>query len=186
MLPCICRVQKRLIGEGCDHSEENCLVISSKANAFKTTAAIKTLTKEEALEVLAQADKEGLVHSTNNVREGVDYICNCCTCSCGVLRGLTVYGSPKAVGRSHFYAAVEEDLCAGCGLCVDRCPVNAIEVDDICSVEKNRCIGCGLCVTTCPEEALRLQRKEGAEIETPPLDEEEWREQRIASRAQER
>ena len=183
VLDCICRVQKRLIGEGCHHSVENCLVLSTRANAFKNVDAIRTLTKEETLAVLEQADKEGLVHSTSNIQKGVTYICNCCTCSCGVLRGIAEYGHLNAIASSDFVAAVDGDLCTECGLCVDRCQFNAISLEDgIAKVDKKYCIGCGLCVTHCPTEALLLVEKPEADTAPPPETEEEWRELRSRSR----
>jgi ferredoxin len=185
VLPCICRVQRRLIGQGCSHTEENCIVFHSRPGAFDRTEAIRTLTKEEALEILADADREGLVHSTGNAQKGLTYICNCCTCSCGILRGMAEYGYLNAVGRSDFYAAVDETLCTGCSTCVDRCQFKALEVqegDGICKVDRQRCYGCGLCVSTCPTEALYLEQKPAAEIETPPLSESKWREERARAR----
>ena len=62
VIPCTCRVQKHLIGQGCEHTVENCLLLSSRPNAFKSRDEIRTITKEEALEILADADEEGLVH----------------------------------------------------------------------------------------------------------------------------
>ncbi|MCK5055894.1 MAG: 4Fe-4S binding protein [Candidatus Aminicenantes bacterium] len=183
VLDCICRVQKKLIGQGCSHSLKNCMAISSRARAFDSSDAIQSLTKEEALKILEQADREGLVHSTRNVQDGVDYICNCCSCSCGVLRGLSDYGSSNAVDRSHFYAVVDEDLCSGCEACLDRCHFKAIKIsDEICSIDKARCFGCGLCVTTCPTEALRMVQKTASDIEPTPVTEEEWQEQRAKGR----
>ena len=126
VLRCICRVQKSLIGEGCHHSIENCLVFSSHPNHFDRTDRIRAITREEALDILKQCHEEGLVHSANNVQEGVDYICNCCSCSCGVLRGITEYGSLNAVARSDFFVQIDESTCTGCGACVDRCQFNAL------------------------------------------------------------
>ncbi len=186
VLDCICRVQRRLVGHGCDHTVENCLVLSHKPNAFKASDTIRTITLEEALAILVQADKEGLIHSTNNVQDGVDYICNCCSCCCGVTRGMTEFGNPDAVDRSHFYAAVDETQCTGCETCLERCMFHALEmVDGTCHVDKSRCFGCGLCVTACPAAALRLERKPDAEIIPPPINESEWRALRSASRNQE-
>ena len=185
VLPCICRVQRRLIGQGCSHTEENCIVFHSKPGAFDRTETIRTITKEEALEILADADEEGLVHSTGNAQEGLTYICNCCTCSCGILRGMAEYGHLNAVGRSDFFAAVDETLCTGCTTCVDRCQFNALEVresDEVCIVERQRCYGCGLCVSTCPTGALYLEHKPADEIESPPLSESTWREERARAR----
>jgi electron transport complex protein RnfB len=183
VLPCICRVQKRLIGRGCEHTEENCLVFSSRSNAFESTDAIRAITGEEARQILVNADKEGLVHSTRNVQKEVTYICNCCTCSCGILRGMAQYGQMNAVGRSDFFAVVDETLCSGCAACTDRCRFNALEVrEGMCRIERSRCYGCGLCVSVCPTEALGLKAKPADEIESPPVSESRWREERSRAR----
>lgn len=181
VLKCICRVQKQLIGQGCGHTIENCLVFSSHPRQFDRTEAIRAVTKQEALEILEQAEKEGLIHSTNNVQEGVDYICNCCSCCCGVLGGIIEYGSPNAVAGSDFYTTIDKTLCSGCGVCIDRCHFNALTIEnDICEINIDKCLGCGVCVSICPTEALQLVKK--IESESPPFSEAEWREQRTEAR----
>lgn len=183
VLPCICRVQKKLIGEGCDHPVENCLVFSPKVGAFDRTNDIRTLTKAEALTILDESNQAGLVHSTNNAQQDVNYICNCCTCSCGVLRGIAEHGVKNSVASSDFYAEVDEDLCNGCEVCIDRCQFNALSMnDDICKVDTTFCYGCGLCVTTCASEAIHLIHKEKDQIAIPPETEEKWREIRAQNR----
>ena len=181
VLPCICRVQKNLIGEGCDHPVENCIVFSTKMGAFDRTNDIRTLTKDEALKILADSAEAGLVHSTNNAQQDVNYICNCCICSCGVLRGIAEQGIKHSVASSDFYAEVDEDLCTGCEACIERCQFHALKMEDeVCKVDLNFCYGCGLCVTECPVEAIRLIQKE--EPIAPPITEEKWREIRAANR----
>ena len=177
VLDCICRVQQNLIGKGCDHPVENCLVFSSRPGAFDRTEDIKAISKKEALEILAEADREGLVHATANTQTEVNYICNCCTCSCGVLRGMVEYGNTDIIARSDFYAAVDEELCTACEDCLERCQFNALKMaHDTCTVNTALCVGCGLCVTACPAEALSLALKPEAEFTPPPSSEEEWRE----------
>jgi ferredoxin len=57
-------------------------------------------------------------------------------------------------------AALDPELCTGCGTCQDRCQMDALTMADALAVlDSDRCIGCGLCVTTCPSGALSLQRK---------------------------
>lgn len=183
VLKCICRVQKSLIGEGCQHTIENCLAFSHKPNAFTLVNSIRSISKAEAFQILSQASQEGLVHSTQNTQEGVDYICNCCSCCCGLLRGIIEYGSLNAVGRSDFYASVEESLCNGCSVCIEHCQFHALEIiSDICQVNRERCFGCGLCVASCPTEALQLVPKSIAETDPPPKSESEWREKRKKAR----
>ena len=176
VLDCICRVQKRLIGQGCEHSVRNCLVFSPKPNAFVRSEEIETLTREEALKVLADADREGLVHSVNNAQSEVYYVCNCCTCSCGVLRGMVEYGSENSIARSDFFALVEEDKCTGCESCIERCHFNAMTmVDGICQVDQVACYGCGLCISACETEALSLIQKSPEERTIPPTNDAAWR-----------
>ena len=183
VLDCICRVQKKLIGQGCEHTVQNCLVFSPKPGAFDRTDDIKTLTRDEALEVLEEADREGLVHSINNAQTEVYYVCNCCTCSCGVLRGMVEYGSENSIARSDFYAVVDEEQCTGCEACIERCQFNAMTmVDGICEVDRVSCYGCGLCISSCSVEALSLVQKSPEEITTPPVDDEAWRSERALSR----
>jgi heterodisulfide reductase subunit A len=61
-------------------------------------------------------------------------------------------------------ATVDEELCAGCGLCVSLCPYGARQMDEearIARVVEVLCRGCGLCVTICPNGASQ-QRTFGA------------------------
>ena len=183
VLNCICRVQKRLIGEGCDHTVENCLVFSPKPGAFDRNEDIKALTRDQALDILTEANREGLVHSVNNAQTEVYYVCNCCTCSCGVLRGMVEYGSENSIARSDFYATVSEDECTGCEACIERCQFNAMTmVDGICVVDKVKCYGCGLCISACGSEALMLVQKSQEELTPPPLDDDAWRKKRAKAR----
>ncbi len=47
-----------------------------------------------------------------------------------------------------------EDRCNLCGLCVELCPVDAIEIEeDILHYDRSKCIGCGDCIFVCPQEA---------------------------------
>jgi len=51
---------------------------------------------------------------------------------------------------------VRNDLCAGCGVCVDSCPVDAIDMSKgKAEIIQNRCINCGRCLSACPQEAIR-------------------------------
>ena len=183
VLDCICRVQKRLIGQGCSHTVRNCLVFSPRPGAFQKSAEIQSLTREEALEVLAEADREGLVHSINNAQNEVYYVCNCCICSCGVLRGIAEYGSVNSIARSDFYAVVEAERCTGCEVCLDRCAFHALGLaDGYCEVDRESCYGCGLCISACETGALTLVQKSPEELSPPPVDDEAWRRIRAAQR----
>jgi len=52
---------------------------------------------------------------------------------------------------------VNQDLCVGCGVCVDECPVEAItqEQSQKAVINEDECIRCGKCHDVCPQEAVR-------------------------------
>jgi len=182
---CICRVQRSLIGHGCDHPVENCLVFSHRENALDGAEeeGVRPISREEALQILKEARDSGLVHTVNNVQGRHWYICNCCTCCCGILRGVSEFGILNAVARSTFCSHVDDALCTGCGECVERCPFDALAlVDDVCQVDAMRCMGCGQCVLVCPTEALRLEPRPQEEVSAPPRDQIEWMMQRAKAR----
>jgi NAD-dependent dihydropyrimidine dehydrogenase PreA subunit len=50
---------------------------------------------------------------------------------------------------------VDQDLCAGCGVCVDACSVGAIQlVDYWAAIDEALCTHCEACVDACPNGAL--------------------------------
>ena len=180
---CICRVQQKLIGKGCDRPIENCLVFARVEGAFDHSEVDRAITKEEALRILHETEEAGLVHSTGNYRDGHNYICNCCTCCCGILRSVAEFGVPTSAVRSDFHAVVEDETCIGCGDCLELCQFGALSMsDDICVVDYSRCVGCGLCATVCPTEALYLERRPEGEVPLPPADIKEWMVQRAEGR----
>jgi len=177
---CLCRTQQRLVGKGCDHTVHNCITFSTAEHAFDHSTVTQAISKEEALCILREAEKEGLVHTTGNYRTGHFFICNCCTCCCGILRGVAEFAIPTAIAHSDFLVQVDQELCTGCELCTERCPFHALTVDRVCAVDENRCLGCGICVSVCPAEALQLVRRPLAS--PPPADMDEWMEQRAQDR----
>ncbi|MBE9523483.1 MAG: hypothetical protein IMY76_00185, partial [Chloroflexi bacterium] len=86
VVDCICRKQKALVGDPCDHPLDVCMIFHQHPGAFDNSSVIRAQTKEESLATLKRAADAGLVHSVSNSQSGDthfhSYICNCCTCSC--------------------------------------------------------------------------------------------------------
>jgi ferredoxin len=180
---CICRVQQQLVGQGCDHPVESCLVFAPVENAFDRSEATRTITKQEAFRVLRETEEAGLIHSAANHRNHPFYICNCCPCCCAIIRGVAEFGIPTAIARSDFHAAVDIAVCSGCGDCLERCQFKALSIpDDICLVDYARCVGCGLCAMACSIEALYLERRATGDVSPPPVDIKAWMVQRAEER----
>jgi electron transport complex protein RnfB len=177
---CICRVQQDALNKRrCDFPVRNCLTFSPVERPPRPN----DITREQAIALLDEAEEVGLVHSVSNVIQDVFYICNCCGCCCGILRGITDWGIEESVARANYYACVDASKCSGCGDCMDRCQVKAIVMkEEVASVNHDRCIGCGLCVSGCPFEAVRLERKSDTGLVHPPDDFSAWEKMRLEHR----
>lgn len=173
---CICKKEKEILGKRCDKPMEVCLAIAPVPDFFVDhPLKARPITKEEAYEVIKMSEEAGLVHLTSNYENGHFYICNCCGCCCGVLKGYNELGLTN-VTNAHYYVTIDAEECVSCGICADeRCQIAAIvEGEDSYEVLTDKCIGCGLCVTTCPTEAIKLVRKAPEDIVKPPADEKSW------------
>lgn len=166
--PCICRRERQIMGEGCRHPLETCLVFGSGAQYYLENGLGRAIDQQEALRILDEAEQSGLVLQPSNSQKVVN-ICSCCGCCCQILKNLKRLPQPAAHVASNYFAHVDGDRCTGCGICVERCQMDAIAVGECAAVLRSRCIGCGLCVPTCPEAAVALVAKPEAERYTPPV-----------------
>jgi electron transport complex protein RnfB len=155
---CYCRHEKRLLDQGCKYPDDVCLQMGPFAEFVKERGFGRQITGEEALQVMKKSADAGLIATSSNTQERIDFICNCCTCCCGILQGVSFHDAPVRTVSSNYEAVVDEDACTGCGVCSDKCQMNAISVDSgIAAIDLNRCIGCGICVYHCPQEVISLK-----------------------------
>ncbi len=100
------------------------------------------------------------------------------------LRGVAEFGRFTGIARSAFWSVVDNESCAGCGDCIERCQFGALSLwDDMCVAEHTRCVGCGQCMTVCPTGALHLERLTQGESFVILADRREWTEQRLRGRS---
>jgi Pyruvate/2-oxoacid:ferredoxin oxidoreductase delta subunit len=185
VLDCICRVQKSLIGDPCEHPVDICMAFNQRPGAFDGNPIIKALTKDEAYATLNRAADAGLVHSVSNSQDGASYICNCCTCSCGILRGIAETGIANVIARSAFVNEVDPDLCACCETCIDYCQFDALSLrpeDPNIQISAVKCVGCGVCVPQCPDSALSLVRRPEEDILPVLPTHDDWLHERAKAR----
>jgi NAD-dependent dihydropyrimidine dehydrogenase PreA subunit len=170
IIECICRKKKSIEGISCKVTDrkETCLAIGSIARMVLRSGTGREITRDEAISIIEQNQKQGLVLQPSNT-EKAEFICSCCGCCCGMLRTHKNLPKPLEFWASNFYAAVDRAACEGCGACVKRCQVGAVSVSQKkqpAVVDRDRCIGCGVCVLACPTQSISLVKKP-AEVRPP-------------------
>ncbi len=161
---CYCRHKMEHLGKACDMPQEVCLTFNNAAKSLSKHGIAKEIDKKEASKIIDRCIKLGLVQIGDNIQKNVSWICNCCGCCCEALLGYKRTGY-KANLESNFLAVNDYEKCSGCGICANKCPVDAItmEVKDgkkVAVVDMDKCIGCGVCKRFCPTKSISLKRKE--------------------------
>jgi len=170
VMDCICRKGKDLLGDPCHQTNgrATCLTFEMAAESMVDGGAARYVTREQVLELLEAADREGLVLQPQNTAAPL-FVCCCCGCCCGVIGSAKQLPEPARHFSTNYRARVDEPRCEACGTCLTRCQMDAVTVEgDFARVRDTHCIGCGLCVTTCPSGAMWLERLE--EERVPPAD----------------
>lgn len=173
---CFCRHEGKLLDEksDCGKPDDVCMQFGLGAQYVIERGMGRKVSKEEARETLKRAEEAGLVHASLNSQE-IDFICNCCSCHCMILKTALSQTQPGRVLSSGFQPSFAVDLCTACGTCVDRCPAGASKLDgDVPEVDLDRCFGCGVCATGCPTGAIVMEEKPG--VQEPPLNRKALRE----------
>jgi NAD-dependent dihydropyrimidine dehydrogenase PreA subunit len=152
---CTCRLTARK----CDRPVEICLQIGKAGEYTIDRGSGREIGKEEALSLLRKAEEAGLIHTTMNRAEDTHFICNCCN-DCCMTFPMLINRKLNLCDPSRFAATIDEELCSGCGDCVERCYFGGMAIDDetnVAVVDAEACMGCGLCQVVCPEGAITLE-----------------------------
>ena len=140
---------------------------------FNNTAAslikhgfARSVEKNECIDLLQVAYGQNLVQFGENVREKVNFICNCCGCCCEAMIAARRFAVLHPVHTTNFIPLVAASDCNGCGKCVAVCPVEAMTQVSAnnpdrpkmkaAKLDEDLCLGCGVCVRSCPEESIHL------------------------------
>jgi ferredoxin len=163
---CFCRQRHRTLGNPCDTDAPllNCFTFGKSARHVAAQGFAQMVTKEQARKIMQEAEDAGLVHKAfhpgSNVSRPETSICNCCKDCCDTIR-LWKEGALPLINSTYYLSVIDTDLCTGCGTCVERCPTEAIGLNEagVAERDENACFGCGICARFCPEDAISL--KEG-------------------------
>ncbi|MCP3874375.1 MAG: 4Fe-4S dicluster domain-containing protein [Desulfobacteraceae bacterium] len=163
---CYCRHKMSHINNACDKPMEICMTFNTTAASLIKYGHAKSVDVIEGLDLLDQAYESDLVQFGENVREQVNFICNCCGCCCEAMIAARRFAIFNPVHTSNFIPQINFNTCTGCGKCVTICPVEAmtlVSANDPEHLKKKKahlnkdiCLGCGLCVRACKEDSLEL------------------------------
>jgi len=157
---CYCRSTKEILGESCGHPLETCFYFGKLAKIKIESGYARQIDYEEAIRILRNCEEQGLIHNVSNCDGDIETLCNCCSCSCAVMRAIH-RGQKNIGGPSRFVVALDEESCTHCGQCLDVCNVDNLEiVDGRLVINFKNCLGCGQCVSHCPEGALYMILRE--------------------------
>ena len=166
---CYCRHKMMHVGRNCDAPMDICMTFNGSAEALTRHGYARAVDVSEGMDLLQQAYDLNLVQFGENVRESVNFICNCCGCCCEAMIAARKFGILNPVHTSNFLPVVEDAKCNGCGKCVTACPVEAMTLvynNDShhpkmkkAKVEEDICLGCGVCARTCSHEGLSLKSR---------------------------
>jgi Pyruvate/2-oxoacid:ferredoxin oxidoreductase delta subunit len=163
---CYCRHEKDLLGEPCKRNapRKNCFLFGKSAKFAIEHDFAELVSKEDALKIMRDSEKYGLVHKVFHVAGDIDReenaVCNCCNCCCGIFELFNRGVLPFFTTTSYISKVIEEN-CINCGTCVEKCPMQALsQGDSIAILDTDRCIGCGVCVEVCPQDpkGIKLER----------------------------
>ena len=175
IVDCICRKKRAMGGKSCEVTDrkETCLGVGHLAQISIENKIGREINREEAIAIIEQNQKEGLILQPSNTKKA-EFICSCCGCCCGMLHTHKNLPKPLNFWATNYFAVVDVNACFGCGTCEDKCQVAAVKVNEkeqIAYVNLDRCLGCGVCVVNCPNDSISLSKKASEQV--PPQNREE-------------
>ena len=166
---CYCRHKMAHLGRACDAPMEICMTFNTTAASLTRHGYARRIDAVECIDLLDQAYGNNLVQFGENVRQEVNFICNCCGCCCEAMITARRFAILNPVHTTNFIPVIDHGNCNGCGKCVNACPVEAmtlVSANDhrhpnrkMALLNEERCLGCGVCVRNCISKSILLKSR---------------------------
>ena len=166
---CYCRHKMEHLGRACKAPMEICMTFNTTAASLTKHGHARRIDSVECMDLLQQAYNHNLVQFGENVREEVNFICNCCGCCCEAMIAARRFTILNPVHTTNFIPVVIGETCNGCGKCMNVCPVEAMSLVTANDPKhpnrkkafliEERCLGCGVCVRSCLNKSIVLKSR---------------------------
>ena len=167
---CYCRHKMEHMDRDCDAPKDICMTFNNTAASLIRHEHARQVDVKECLDLLQVAYEHNLVQFGENVRNQVNFICNCCGCCCEAMIAARRFAILNPVHTTNFLPEIDEEKCNGCGKCVNACPVEAmtlVSANDAnkpkmkkAKVNEDLCLGCGICVRNCAQDSIHLKLRQ--------------------------
>jgi ferredoxin len=160
---CACRHKAAHLGQACEAPMKTCLSFNTAAEMLIRQNIAEATTVRDAMAVLEESKAHGLVQIGDNVQRDVGYLCNCCSCCCGMIQAIRTFDIRNAIVTSNWSMEIDKTKCTGCGKCITVCPLDAISFTESAPGEKRAkceedlCLGCGVCYQACNHGAISMK-----------------------------
>jgi ferredoxin len=166
---CYCRHKMQHLDRACSAPLDICMTFNISAASLIKHGIARQVDVSEGLDLLQTAYENNLVQFGENIRECVNFICNCCGCCCEAMIAARRFAIMNPVHTTNFIPEINEEDCTGCGKCVTICPVEAMGLVSSNNPEQPKkmnarlnediCLGCGLCVRACTKGSISLKSR---------------------------
>ena len=166
---CYCRHKMEHLGRACKAPKEICMTFNTTAASLTKHGHARQIDSVECMDLLQEAYDNNLVQFGENVREEVNFICNCCGCCCEAMIAARRFAILNPVHTTNFIPVINEQQCNGCAKCVNVCPVEAMTLVSAndphhlnlkkAVLNEERCLGCGVCLRACNSKSILLKSR---------------------------
>ncbi len=166
---CYCRHKMEHMGKDCDAPKDICMTFNNSAFSLTKHGHARKIDAVECMDLLQEAYAYNLVQFGENIRQSVNFICNCCSCCCEAMIAARRFAILNPVHTTNFIPEIKQSICNGCGKCATVCPVEAMSLVSANDphhknikkplLNEETCLGCGVCVRSCTTHAILLKSR---------------------------